>query len=561
MPDFAQKTLPSPDVTSREGKVLDAADKLEKIADELKNIYDTHGHTVGQIEDAGMTGRTESLQWKGTRIYETIFPDANMIFATWPKPKQIRGCRTMRVEMSKAGVWHFNQGGVFQFIEQLEKGEAQRSFPDLPMHMGDLKTAVNFLRAIVQENRNPDVTDPYYDRIKDAYLIEPRPSYWIPVLINHEEGNGKFKSCEDAFDNINGKDTQKRIKKVEDQINALVGKKVIFIPIRNRLESLCFEHVPIEKPEITFEFDVRKPVQRRVSGLHYPPPMREEDGKITITEYKGELVRKVKAEEYAVFTAEAAKHVIEVITSEMLESDEEKKKPVTMSMPPMFEIHLDGKKLDSLFAVVDGSRLSIKVTKKDAWPEKAREFTPTGLYLFATPYSDAISAGALEKNIDELEGKKVDLGDLPHLKASATTELSAGLEKDMVYDIFLRGKNEKGDVILIAGGRLTTKGLTESVPTPITFEEMKFMALTDLGYTPKEAKGIEAEVKPLTAWGSGGRFIIAGFEFGRKGSNDVGVMVQHNGGVDHNHGYSTEEIRGFIRSGSRSQRPKTGILR
>jgi hypothetical protein len=48
-----------------------------------------------------------------------------VIYASWPKPQQVRAQRTLRLEMAKAGVWNFNQGGIRHFIDDLKRGKAE----------------------------------------------------------------------------------------------------------------------------------------------------------------------------------------------------------------------------------------------------------------------------------------------------------------------------------------------------------------------------------------------------------------------------------------------------
>lgn len=210
-----------------------------------------------------------------------------------------------------------------------------------------------------------------------------------------------------------------------------------------------------------------------------------------------------------------------------------------------FEAYIDNKIIEKWHQYVEGKNLSAQVLSKNKLSEDFQKHENIEISLFEVPYSSDLDFDGLEKKqIDGMRGKEVDMADFPSMKVYRKPKFSVELKKDSVYDIISTGKNvEDGRRVIVGGGRLLTKKV-DSVPYPITLEEMKFLALEDLDLSRESVKGIKATIEPMTAWGMSGRFIIAGFEFEKddKSGNDKGIMVQHNGLVTHYHGYDTETI-------------------
>ena len=218
---------------------------------------------------------------------------------------------------------------------------------------------------------------------------------------------------------------------------------------------------------------------------------------------------------------------------------------VSTGIPPI-RVTVDGKDIQP--GVVSGKVLAAEMTDRTKWAAALNEFKSAGFYLFAMPYSESLGCDQLEKQLQQLKGKTIDMGGFPNLKAVNASTLSVTLKPSMIYDLFLIGKKEDGQASVITHGRVTTKK-TNEVPYGTTLEEMRLLASLDLGLGIDDIRGLKAKVTPMTAWGAGpGRFIMAGFEFGEITSGyTAGVMVQHNGVVTHYHGYSTEEIMNFVR--------------
>lgn len=231
-----------------------------------------------------------------------------------------------------------------------------------------------------------------------------------------------------------------------------------------------------------------------------------------------------------------------------------------------FEAHIDGKPIEKWHTYTDGKILVARVLPKNQWPyELRKELTeivhqdgpmsyverfdkpvpvleePIHLHLFVTPAADYRD---LESHIDSMKDLKVKMGGIPTLRVYNQPEITAQLEHGFFYDLISTGIY-RGGRILIGGGRLSTeKG---EIPFDMTLDELKLLALEDLGLSPEQAQNIEAQIAPMTAWNRHGRLIIAGFGFGEsKPGWNYGLMANHLGGVDHYHGYSTEQIREYL---------------
>lgn len=277
-----------------EKNILDVASQLDGIANELTSIFKTHGYTVGEIEKASMSERVNELERKGTQLYDQVVPLAHELYKSWPKAKQIRGSRYLRVEMAKGGAFSHNMQAVFNYLEDLERGRAKHMF-NLPMNADEIRTAVYLLRGVVNENRNPDVTDPYWDRIRGSVVIEPRPGYAIKTLFHQENGNGLF----DDYEWERVLKSNSEIPKVIDEL--VEKKKVIFFPIKTHLESVNFRHA--WDLQLPFEFEVREP-EEKVDRI--------------MIEFTGKLVGKIVAEEFSPFTSEDSKRVKQFLQKHIL---------------------------------------------------------------------------------------------------------------------------------------------------------------------------------------------------------------------------------------------------
>ncbi|MFQ6120183.1 MAG: hypothetical protein ACE5KE_09890 [Methanosarcinales archaeon] len=215
-----------------------------------------------------------------------------------------------------------------------------------------------------------------------------------------------------------------------------------------------------------------------------------------------------------------------------------------------FNAYIDNRIVEAWHQYVEGRKLSAQVLPQEKWPEKLLDYVEGDitLSLFVIPYNKNLDIDGLEnEQIGKMKGETVDMGEFPNLRFYKQNYFKIGLEKGQVYDVLATGKSKKtGNRQIFGGGRLLTKKV-EKIPYPITLEEMKFLAIEDLGLTPEQAKGIKAKITPMTGWGNRRRFIIAGFDFGEmKAGWNAGVMVQHNGYVSHYHGYSTEELLKFL---------------
>lgn len=164
---------------------------------------------------------------------------------------------------------------------------------------------------------------------------------------------------------------------------------------------------------------------------------------------------------------------------------------------------------------------------------------PLTLFVFKISLGDYLG---LEKELDNYDGKIIDMGEFPTLVVSDLPEANLLLEKERIYDAFaFSGQTFCG------GRRLSTD---YQIPFPVTLEEMKFFALKDCGVNLEEAKGVKARIIPMTGWGDYGKFLMAGFCLDYEKEHnlyDHTIRVQHNCEVSYYHGYDRRDFLPFFR--------------
>lgn len=288
---------------SREAKLLSSASRLESISRKLTSTFEKYGYTVGQLWDAKVEERVKQLCIDGTRVFEETLPEAKAIYGLWSQPKVAMARRYLRVEMEKGDWLGKNQAGLFNMLECVEKGTRQSTF-GFDMHAGEISTAVFLFRGIVDMNRRPEIPNPYFDTIKDSVIIEPRPGYSIPALFHVPDMNGES-SVGNSLGEV-GLDLSKT--EIRTALNMFVGRKVILIPIKNRLESANFEDTRHKAGEIPLHFQVKEPV--RVPNKHHGGIPFENEFSI---EYTGKLVGTVTAVLFPSLTQRQADEIAEFI--------------------------------------------------------------------------------------------------------------------------------------------------------------------------------------------------------------------------------------------------------
>ncbi len=246
---------------SLEDELIAAAEKLEKTAGQLGEIY--ANSRQGEIEAAGKSGAVNSLQKEGALVYRGILPFASELFSSWPELKQIRAMRQLRVAMSRAGFFSHYEKKLFINVEEIESGIYDRRFE---INQMGLKTMAYGLRELVSENRNPDESDEYYDRIKYSTIVQPRPGYRIQAQFFKADKRGCFERC----DNLETDSVA-----VEAAISELVGSKVIFYPLCTKDDLVCFDRAWDEKPEIPFEFEMKTGVIKKIRAEEFYPLKRK----------------------------------------------------------------------------------------------------------------------------------------------------------------------------------------------------------------------------------------------------------------------------------------------
>jgi len=200
---------------------------------------------------------------------------------------------------------------------------------------------------------------------------------------------------------------------------------------------------------------------------------------------------------------------------------------------------------DEIQAMLDKKISTIKNPRKKAekcmlmeLKESLRE--PVSIYVFSIPIEAYVE---IEKEVDLYRNREVKMGEFTKLVVPGEVKtVSLNLEKDHFYDVF-----GFSGTTFVGGGRFSTG--TGEIAGAIILEEMKFFALKDLGVAIDQAEQVTAKVIPMTAWGTRGRFIIAGFRLGtqNEGNSDSHtIMVNHICGVSYSHSYPKEEFLRFF---------------
>lgn len=236
---------------------------------------------------------------------------------------------------------------------------------------------------------------------------------------------------------------------------------------------------------------------------------------------------------------------IEAANRRREQGDEEKgSKPVDLRS--LLVISVNGAETPHGFSHVVGERLAANLLACEEWPEGEGVPVSADIWVFKTPLSGYTD---LEEHLNQVQGQQVTLGDLPTLIASGPS-VEVQLEPDYYYDVFCVGYKANDTGFLAGGSRYATTDNGTKVPDFLTLDETKAFALAGIGLSLEKGQLVHATVTPMTAWGENGRFIIAGFDFGRRNENDslsnFGVMVQHNGHSNTYHGRTAEETREFI---------------
>jgi hypothetical protein len=311
-------------ITNSENIISKTSKQLEKIANELISTYRTHGFTDGQLDYAGVYEEVKKLMEEGNELYEEILPTAHEIYSRWPEAKQARGERQLRSAMSDAAHLKVRDIELTRIVEGIKTGELKRD--ERLMWHGvdnlakyDVLTAVAYgLKALIEENRNPDNTDPYWERIKGAVIIVPRTSHYAYSIHLYKQKGflewDDYKMEETFKVEVDGFTwSENSVKNLEILLNSLIREKVFFFPVKSKEELSNFCRALRENITLPFELEVRK---------------YDEDKK----DYTGDVVGKVIAEEFVPFTEKDARHVFDFFKEYSISPLEENFKRFTSSL-------------------------------------------------------------------------------------------------------------------------------------------------------------------------------------------------------------------------------------
>jgi hypothetical protein len=212
-----------------------------------------------------------------------------------------------------------------------------------------------------------------------------------------------------------------------------------------------------------------------------------------------------------------------VVAPAIIFSADEKDKEVLGENNPILTV--DGK-------TVEGWHKSIRPGELSCTMEGA------SIHILST---EANAYEDLQTFLDTNKGAIEDIGEIPSLETSGQDHVEILLRPNRYYDVLVFKGNS------LKGGRFST---TESAPPyPLTLDGTKLVALQDLGISIEKARGVKAEIIPMTAWGEGGRLIIVGFKLDEPEDGwDHTIMVDHAGGVSYSHGFPREDFRRFFKN-------------
>ena len=209
-----------------------------------------------------------SLKQEARRLHITTIPVAHELYLLLPKAKKVRSDRKMRVAMAATDRdSHHSSGGVYEVLGNIRDGTV-RGMPDTARDSLFPNYLATALRALVEESRNGNCTDPYWNEIRDSYAIAPWPFRPIRVEFSREDGLGEFRryKYDETVGSLNDSQTIEATNRI---IEDLVGEKVFFFPIRNHPESVAYYGAQRAQPEMVFNFDVREVEERGPGNITY----------------------------------------------------------------------------------------------------------------------------------------------------------------------------------------------------------------------------------------------------------------------------------------------------
>jgi len=259
-------------VNPNETYLLGLVIKLEQINGELNDIFEKWGRKVGDImraenEEPGTEQRITDLWSNGLEVYCQILKPAKQIYDSWSRPKQTRVTRQLYNVMDSIEVNSWPILDNWTLIGEIQSGNFDESVgpAHIPRNEGQFIPLVAGVKELIKENNIANDTDPYFERINEAYVIIPISRNGVlPVefLVADTNSYGYFEYYTalplNDGSNIRCKNMQQNIADgvVFDWVKDLMGKKVIFFPISTDAEILSYKTAQKKQLEMVFEFDV-----------------------------------------------------------------------------------------------------------------------------------------------------------------------------------------------------------------------------------------------------------------------------------------------------------------
>ncbi len=200
--------------------------------------------------------------------------------------------------------------------------------------------------------------------------------------------------------------------------------------------------------------------------------------------------------------------------------------------------------LKAEFQVVEtGKELGLKLLAEAPSPQDfPEEFLgmyngEASLALFSMSREQA-TRESITIEINRALGKEVDMGDLPSLIAHGEKSIDQIMDPENLYTLFVMcGKRKELGLAPLTsrrfGGKIKKVGLSADgetllEPAPqLTLQEMKYLAMSDIGLTPEEAKGVKATVAGYAAINNrmGAVSNALGFHYKLPGTDDPTVRM------------------------------------
>ena len=178
-----------------------------------------------------------------------------------------------------------------------------------------------------------------------------------------------------------------------------------------------------------------------------------------------------------------------------------------------------------------GETIIVSAVPRSEWSEYTQQVIQNDVTItvFKLPCTVPSTFDPLEiERLSEINGKKVNMGELPGLSVYGANRAEIELESGYVYDAFAIGKQVGYKRARVIGASERISGVVGRQPKYMTFEEMKYLGLEAVGVNVSIADGFMAKVH--TAPAADGRGFEVRFEYDeplKEFYTRIGNMFRH----------------------------------